>query len=915
MKSSLLSLLAISVLLTGSSLWGQDEYEVIGRYRKKTYDGFASKIAAELFEEGDKSNRLFEAMNFEFDLSLGPVTGRLRYARSVNVDNPDVNGELLSPYDYAEYRVSNTIYSGLDLELDAGVLLSEAQAGVLFGVSKKVVPRHSDLADKIRSTDRVEDICKKARNSFNPFLNKEMRNIIDSKSCSSKKEGFSDWFEAFVETLNKPVRKVMHSYFADSEKVKIYADQPFEALTHYTRYGFPMDLSVFFDSNKMLSVGDSLQHTVFYGWDPVSLGADFGMGRISISAVKNTRAFRDYRIRKEGNNKVTVQVTDYLEKGHDWQWLKIRPRLLLLFKYTFLDWRDRDFDAMTFRRTYEVDLSSGEIVGPERKLVGGLDFLKSILKKGYFVDLELDRSRMDEVPNLPVGVEAYHPVFVQGRNASYNYLARIPGLYKRHTRDNLRLQQAWIGQDKTQAESHRAHNTSKKWTKLDWLFNKTDRSTRCSVNTKTYSDEVIEFDFNKALSDRLALNIDCYHSEAYPSANWLMQAWDASYLMSNGKVEPEFRERLKKIENPTSRDLQWASNVSFNAEHLNNVIRNIRADKNRVAVELADIFFGQEYSQLWAQESDVKGIFAHYRRNKSDYPIYKMALDKYSPLYCDKMDGVLGLKPSFPIFYSYYYDKDNNNVVSKQPCYQHILNVIEPLSDNFNEIANIETSDLRRKTDAVLKRLELIAESFENREVVFAISMLLQRLAGETPRNPVHLTYSVDSFSFLEPIVYSTGDAFRVDHESISDVIPDVTDFEDNNHRITNALLLKRANVSKPTSLRLDFFATHQFPRESLLEVEVREFVPIKKNRYRSKVDRDLPDTKLVANYEIPISDITSLDRLVNGAKYVYQNVRIPTDRSWRTGSNGKTHVMYLRVKNANQEWLSEESKLQFIWK
>jgi hypothetical protein len=915
MKSSLLSLLALSVLLSGSSLWGQDEYEVIGRYRKKTYDGFASKIAAELFEEGDKSNRLFESMNVELDLSFGPATGRLRYARSVNIDNPKVNSEILSPYDYAEYRVSNTIYSGIDLEFESGVLRSEGKAGVLFGVSKKVVPRHSDLTDKIRSTDTVEDICKRARNSFNPFLNQETRKIIDAKDCSSDKKGFSDWFESFVEKLNSPVRKVLHSYFADSEKVKMYADQPFEALTNYSRYGFPMDLSVFFDSNKMLSVGDSLQHTVFYGWDPISLGANFGLGHFSVSAVKNTRAFRDYRIRKEGNNKVTVQVTDYLEKGHDWQWLKIRPRLLLLFKYTFLDWRDRDFDAMTFRRTYEVDLSSGEIVGPEKKLVGGIDFLKSILRKGYFVDLELNKSRMDEPVDLPVGVEAYKPVFVQGRNASYNFMARFPGLFKLDKRDNLRIQQAWIGKDKTQAESHRAHSIKKKWTKLDWLFDKTDRNTRCSVNTKTYSDDVIEYDYNKALSDKLALNIDCYHSERYPSEDWLMQAWDASFLMTNGNVEPEFREKLKRIKNPTKRDLQWASNVSFNAEHLNNVIRNIRADKNRVAVELADIFFGEKYSSLWAQESNVQNIFGYYRRNKNDYPIYTHALDKYSPLYCDKLEGALGLKPSFPDFYSYYYDKNTDNVVSRQPCYQLVLKVIEPLSRNFNEVANVETSDLRKKTDAVLKRLELIAETFDNREVVFAISMLLQRLAGDSESNPVHLTYSVDSFSFLEPIVYSTGDAFRIDHESISDVIPDVSDFEDTNHRITNALLLKKNGVSKPTSLRLDFFTTHQFPRESLLEVEVREFVPIKKNKYRSKVDRDLTETKLVSSYEIPISEIKSLDKLVNGAKYVYENIRIPTHSSWRTGSTGKTHVMYLRVKNPNQEWLSEESKLQFIWK
>lgn len=114
--------------------------------------------------------------------------------------------------------------------------------------------------------------------------------------------------------------------------------------------------------------------------------------------------------------------------------------------------------------------------------------------------------------------------------------------------------------------------------------------------------------------------------------------------------------------------------------------------------------------------------------------------------------------------------------------------------------------------------------------------------------------------------------------------------------------------------VRLDLFTTHMFPQDAILEVEVRESVELLRNEDRTKVDRDLTAPKTVANYKIPLKNIRKLSDITNEAKFVYENIRIPSDTSWRHKGDGVTHVMYLRVKNYNNEWISEETIVQFHW-
>lgn len=908
----------VAILLTSGAIEASTDYEVIGRFRQKSYNGLASKIASQLFEESSNTDRLFESMNVELDLDLGPVNGKLRYSRSVNVDNPRINSDDLGLFDYSEYRVTNTIFTGGDAEIESGVLSASGTAGVFFGVSKKVVPRHSTLPRKSKTTDTIEEICKGAKEAFNPLLSRHTDNdneslipfregsdfsLVKSADCKNLDSGFSGWFEKFAEQLNRPIRYIGMKFFADTEKTKMYLDQPVEAFTNYSRYGFPVDLDMFYENNQLLKAGDSIQHSVFYGWSPLNIGNDFGIGKFSFTVFDRTRAVRDIRILKETGNKVKVQVTDYLAKGSDWQFLKIRPRLLYIFKYSFADWRHKDFQAMTLKRSYLVDLAQGEIDKEGKVVSPGMRFLKKLVSSGWKINAKLSSDLLDKPEEVPAGVVALTPTYVEGPIAHKKFMLRFPGIFKTRKDEHISVQVARIGVDKAQAEAERTHSDERSWEATDWwFFKKTRQRTKCGLNTKTYATPKAFAVSSGLLSDRLALNIDCFHSEKYPDKNWGMLAWDTAQIMTDVNASPEFKEKMMNLDTKKVGDLKFTSNVSFNHKHLANFLS--RADYDTVLFELAAIYFGDKYKKIWEKAGSRRVV--HSIRNqyieKSHSEFIPFASKK-----CENLNGLAGTIRGFAGLHNNW----------RQNCLDLTERVIFPMASDIAQIRKVRISDHREKVSYIKTKLERIINTYRSRDLTFALSILIQRLSGQTDSNPVHKTYSVDSNSFIEAITYSNGEPFRVEHESLEDLIPDVLDFKDTRNRIRNAVISKVKGSKTPSSIRLDLYSTHKFHPESILEVEVREYEAIIKNEDRTKIDRDLPAAKIIGTFSLTVDSLGKAKNLSdrhNDAKFVYKNIRIPSDRSWRSSSEGKTHVMYLRVKNHNQEWLSEETLVQFHW-
>lgn len=806
LKSPLIATFLLSSVLEAAPLANHDrDYEVIGQFRQRTYNSLASQIAAQLFEEASKTDRLYESMSFELELSKdfgdhAGVGGTLRYSRDVDVDNPNVDSDRLGPFDYSEYRVTNTIFTGFDGKLNAGILKSGAKGGVFFAVSKKVVPRHSTLPTKRISTDSLEDICKEMKDTYVPLMGPQKEGLVEIdgefellKSASCKvnpdckngkdKNGnkceevdsgfFTNFAEGFAAFLNRPIRYV-GEFFADTEKTKIYLDQPAEAFTNYTRYGFPVDLDVFWRNNTLLGVGDSIQHSVFYGWSPLSIGTDYGLGNLSFNIFKQTRAVRDIRVRKEENNKVTVQVTDYLSKGRNWQFFKVRPKLLFIFKYSFADWRHRDFDTMTYTRTYEIDLNEGATRKKDGKVYStGMKFLKNIVRKGWLVDLELNPDRLNDEVELPAGVVAKTPTFTSGPRAHSKFMLRFPGIFKVKATDNKVVKVSRIGKDKAQGEADRSHTLERAWDLTDWgPFRKTRQKTKCSLNTKTYATPQAYASDNTIISDKLSLNIDCYHREKYPNKNWALLASDTATIMNDANVEPGFQQEMRELDVKSLGRLNFVSNVSFNHKHLTNFLKNATMD--RVMVELADIYFGPEYAKLW-QEIGYRGVMHYIRghnpnQRHSRYVPYANQNTYGKPGHaCEALEGIAGTRKGLAPFF----------VNKSQTCLQLAEQVIFPLAYDIKRIRDTKLEEYDNKIKYIKEKLKNIAEAYPNRDVTFALAILIRRLADETPENPVHSTYSVDSSRFLESITYSNGKPFRVEHMALKDSIPDALDFKD----------------------------------------------------------------------------------------------------------------------------------------
>lgn len=922
----------IASCLLGSVLLSAKEYEVIGRHRAKTYNDLASKIAAELFEESTKTEKLFESMNIEFDIDFFDIVeGRLRYSRSVDIDNPEVKGDFIGPYDYAQYRVTNTIYTGLDADVNSGALSSDASGGVFFGVSKKVMPRSSTLPGKLKSDMSLQEICEMTKEAYNPILARnddtklfaaydcikekprKDRNgkIVDDRSFSEKHIQWRDWLEGFVKTLNKPVKNIMQDYVADSEKMKIYSDSPFEALTNYSRYGLPVDLGIFYDSNKLLGVGDSVQQSIFYGWSPFNLQGDLSWFTAKLNLWEQTRAVRDIRIRKEGGNSVTLQVTDYLSKGRDWQYARLRPRFLWLFKYTLADWRSQNFDVATFRRVYKIDLASNHMY--QGREYSGLDFLKIIIVRGWLDKLELDPQELLKPEDLPPSVDNKSRVYVSGPVAHDKFLLRFPGVFEMKDEDRMRVKVARINTDKAQAEAERSHYSKRKWRAFStWFFDKTDRSTYCSLNTKTYASPQMLLSSNGLLSDKIALNLDCKHSEAYPEEDWPMRAYDTAMILNDLKVDSGFREALSEVEAKKVGRLSFVNNVSLNWQHIDHLLGRLK-NKDDVVLELAEIFLGKEYRELWERDG-VRRVKHHFdvwykQQGRNDF-----ILEKYAPLYCSTTAGLASPKLGFEDFWITISDAAN---LDGQTCHSLVRKIIFPLASNLHEISQIEAKDYDDPFKYISEKLEAVMKTYARQDITFPIAILLQRFS-ETQDNPIHNTYAVDSEQFLSPITFSSGEPYRVVHEDLTDEVSDALEFVDQNVRIRNALLLKDRGVrGAPSNLRLDLFSSHKFPPGSTLEVEVRRYIYVLKDEYLSTERIDLQKKAVIpiSEYRSPIPHFKSLGTTMNGAKFAYQDINISVPGYGYGWKKDAVHIMHLRVKDPNGEWLSEETPIQFKYK
>ena len=858
------------------------DYEVLGSFRAKSFDDFRSRLSAELFEEAARSDRLFESMELELNLDLGPLNGLARFSRSVHVDNPELTTPDIANTDYAFYRVTNSLYTGIDVDPGFGLWQPHGRAGVVFSVSNQKVPAISKNPLLPKSSDSIVDICQRSQDSFAPLLAQQSLALLQGHDCKAAQ---NSWFEALVQQINRPLRRWMQDYFVDSEKNQMYADNVLEPVTNYTRYGFPVRLDAFFDNSPLLSVGDSVQHTAFLGIDPTKLGWT------TYYSAFLTRYAKDIRIKKLGDNRILLQLTEFVSQGSDFQLFRFRPRILWLLSYNFGQADREDLQTFTYKRVYELDLLDA----------AQLAFVEDLLAKAYIPDFGLARYESSFQPVLlPKGVKAKPPVFIRGEIANYQFLLRLPGAFKIDSGYSSKLQQAHIGAETHQAEADKFFEDKKRWQVLASLFGRTDRETTCRLNAKTYAqcDQggtqncQAEQPGESIYSDRIALNIDCYHSEAYPKEDWPLRAWDMAQMLMDGGASTEFQAQMQSLDAKQVGRLSFTANLSFHHEHIERFLE--RADFETVALELADIFMGPAVRQHW-QEVGVRRVFhdAREARREAHGPL----ATKHTPRYCRSTQGIVGPYRGFEDLFLLFGSRSPGE-------YRCLALVDEVIADLTRRISRI------RQQDRVLDRLQEMLDAYRSEDITTAMAVLLQRLSRDIER-PIRYTYSVDGSHMLEAFRFSNGSPYSVTHRHIADEIADAADFRDTHPRLRNGLLMKPKQIQEPSQLRLDLFTSHRFPPDALIEVEFKEFVAVLKNRDRGQQRRVLPIVEPIAKYRLPLAAVRDLGRIVNGARFVYEDIALRVPANIR---KDKTHIAYLRVLNSEGDWLSEEQVFSFHW-
>ncbi len=90
-------------------------------------------------------------------------------------------------------------------------------------------------------------------------------------ACSGKdKTLFLVYYEKLINFFSLTTKKTL-SYFVDTEKGKVFAEDLLAPLKVHSMLGVPMDHRVSFENNTDHAIGDIVEHTSFYGIKPLDV--------------------------------------------------------------------------------------------------------------------------------------------------------------------------------------------------------------------------------------------------------------------------------------------------------------------------------------------------------------------------------------------------------------------------------------------------------------------------------------------------------------------------------------------------------------------------------------------------------------------------------------------------------------------
>ncbi|MFK8138983.1 MAG: hypothetical protein AB8E15_11530 [Bdellovibrionales bacterium] len=947
------------------------EFVTVGGFGKHRGDSFLNQLATELFKEASKKDRLYKDMDFEIPISISPLqTGpidnfdvSLRSLRRVNVDNPFVEGDSLNQSDYAKYRLSNTLLTRTEIGARSGNFGSNVEAGVYFGVARSVYPRDSAFAPTSKMS--LKEICQESGSIYIPYavadLSKGDRGLeVGDTGINWSKYDCHDPSK-LDETMEKIVGKLngffywLMNKFTDSEKMKMMADQLLEAVLNYNRFGlFSDNIGLFYEQNKALNVGDTVQHITYYQVNPLTFLPEilpFMETRLSPYFI---RASRDVRVVKLPRNMVRIEVYDDVEDGYRNQFGRIRPRILLP-KISLLKWQHEDTKAWGedkgYTRIYEIDLNLEEAARFFVQMMNEI-YWPGYDRDDFRADKEVYENQFTDQSELPEGVVFKDATYRITESSEYYLQARIPGLFKYRNRRMRETVKEESVTGTVQAKTEVQLQDSDQWrVKILNLFDKVERELACNLVAETYDGPyaINKETNNPVLSSNIAINFDCAYRDEFPKPKMLTHIANFIEAASSGNTPADLRDAIESIPlGKKSDDLRFATQISMNMVQVEEMLQNATFD--RVFLNIIGKLYGEPYLSEWRKVayrndnpvSNIKRQINRLRAMRSPSSTNSRMLFKYIPKsYTERMGGLFAPSKDTFTLNSHRGGSGNSSATGSYGrqfrfLKQNVIAIAKSLSDIRNERAEAG-ADAESMAEVTYRRLLKVQDLFSRLNQSALLASVIFDLVDHN-KNTILFKASVDALSLEAPIEFKFGQAaelvssknsttnmeehrYEVDRKNTdTSRIFDVNEARDRNKRITHALVqIKHDEVEhqdRPDKIYLQLFSSHSFPDESVFEIEIKDWEALGKSKTIAKleipvgtpcrIENIISQTfsefngcnlldALAANGARKRYTSSGLKRALDSSKFGYLGLEIPVGPDWDINNK---YAMYVRVKN-----------------
>jgi len=840
-----MSILLTLVLIVVNSLTFANscEEEVLGQYKKTDWTGgsLGDGVRGELVSQIEKKDDLFEKISPEIEYSFNPLVNlKLKFSRSTkdHLDKPFK--DTITKNDLYSIKVKNNLHIEFEAKTSGPFLFSEGTAGIDLALTSNYLPQ-----------DKDEDSC--------VFLNKiidkstgEGRDFIDGVCIGRSKSLLTRYYEVVVKFFSQKLNK-LYSYFIDTEKGKVFADDPLAPLKLHSRLGVPMDSRIFLEENNEIKVGDIIEHTTFYAIKPLGIKYDI-FSFLRPSYAKYARFFRTLAFKKISGNMVEVEIEDTSLFGDSTEIYKISPKLFSLIKLNLGKWNIENFNEERMLQKFNIDLNKDS----------GKVFFKKILFSAYSSTLDLHK---DTILINSIGyedsVKTFSPVYTQGFGDENSIVLKIPDVITYENRSFTNLQNLTLG-DNVFTRGEKLHRKRLK-NKIEFNFgpfniSKKDMSHSCNMSIESSDQE--------ALTDDTSLNINCNYTNEYSDNKNVQEITEYLLMIQDGKMDQYDLTQLQKINFEKPSEISVKSNLSFSKKEIDKILNH---SEDEIYHEISKLLFGEDAKNIFAKK--YHRVWSQVRRDQSttvvkNAKVYRdCSLMLYQYEINETVDGMY---------------KEFNGLVGNQ---RGLDSYRGSKCVNYFSMAKSLVNALQEiKLDyTATGKIELALETMSSMNKVGLIQALMLRLAGGVDQNGVHFTYIVTSPELAGIIVQTNGRRYttlspELDRSIISELKP----------------------VFFPRLSKIKYIGNQCHDNQLLVEFELNYKVENVNDLYVS-IDiansARLKDHK-ISNLKINLKDIKKVKNKYQVLLDLPQNVRL-----------NESHSIYLTLKNSDGHSLSKETK------